>query len=59
MYIQSVYWYNEKMERGMTKLIFFQVLHAIQSEVSVKFDRSYTIFFDNCTEIIKLLKLKF
>lgn len=51
--------YNEKMERWMTKSIFLQVLHDIKSVASVKFDGSYTIFFDNCTEIMKQLELKF
>lgn len=37
----------------------FQILHATKSVVSEKFDRSYTIFFDNCMEIIKQVQWNF
>lgn len=52
--IYIVYWYNDKKKRWKTKLIF-QGLHPIKSVVSEKFDGSYTIFFDNCMEIMKQL----
>lgn len=49
---------KRKMKGGNQSWFFFQVLHTIKSVVSVKFDKLYHSF-DNCKEIMKLLKLKF